>query len=346
MATSTISKPQRNAVRKSLAKIDFTRLEERCANEAQTRFTLVELILEVLGYSRLDDMVTEVSAGFGEKNDRADIGLFVSNKKATLKPEIIVECKKYGKKLTDKEASQLNNYFINTPSAKIAILTNGMDWKVYAADINSKESTLHPMPFMEMSLEDIDDEVVENLTRLKRDVINIKELQEEAAEFFFMGRFGGAFFEEFLNPSDEMIKAVYSRMGGNRLTDSIKGKIKGLINSQSLREVAERMTIEESKRNGNMVITTAEELKMYHAIKAILLQRKEIKSDRISYRDQKNSFLILVDDNQKKQICRIVFTQNKQRIEINGKEYDVNGIESVVSLRKELTDAALQYFNS
>jgi hypothetical protein len=161
-----------------------------------------------------------------------------------------------------------------------------------------------------------------------------------------MGRFGGAFYEEFLNPSDDLVKAIYSKMGGLRLTDSIKGKIKGLINSQSLREVAERLTIEESKRNGNMVITTAEELKMYHAIKAILLQRKEIKSDRISYRDQKNSFLILVDDNQKKQICRIIFTHNKQKIEINGKEFDINGLESVVSLRKELTDAALQYFGA
>jgi hypothetical protein len=85
---------------------------------------------------------------------------------------------------------------------------------------------------------------------------------------------------------------------------------------------------------------------MYHAIKAILLQRKEIKSDRISYRDQKNSFLILVDDNKKKQICRIIFTHNKQKIEINGKEFDINGLESVVSLRKELTDAALQYFGA
>ncbi len=28
-------------------------------------------------------------------------------------PEIIVEYKKYGKKLTDKEVSQLNGYFIN-----------------------------------------------------------------------------------------------------------------------------------------------------------------------------------------------------------------------------------------
>ena len=144
-----IDKKQIAAVKKSLLKFDFTRLEERCANEAQTRFTLVEPILDILDYSRIDNMVTEVAAGFGEKNDRADIGLFVNNKLSSLKPEIVVECKRFGKKLTDKEGSQLNNYFNNTPSAKIAVLTNGMEWKIYASDINSKESSLNPIPFME-----------------------------------------------------------------------------------------------------------------------------------------------------------------------------------------------------
>ena len=56
---------------------------------------------------------------------------------------------------------------------------------------------------------------------------------------------------------------------------------------------------------------------------------------------KKNSFLILVDDNQKKMICRLTFTQSKKKIEINGKFYDVDGLDTVVNLKKELTDAAL-----
>lgn len=345
-SSMNIDKKQIAAVKKGLAKIDFTRLEERCSNEAQTRFTLIEPILEILGYSRLDDMVTEVSAGFGEKNDRADIGLFVNNKRATLKPEIIVECKKYGKKLTDKEASQLNNYFINTPSAKIAVLTNGMDWRVYTPDLASKETTLYPIPFMEFDLNVIDDAVVESITALKRDVIqnNIKLFLEEASEVYFMAKFEDAFFDELFNPSDDLIRAIFTRMGGQRMSDNVKAKIKGCINSKNLSNVTERIIVEESKRDGNAVVTTAEELKMYHAIKTLLIQRKEISSDRISYRDQKNSFLVLVDDNAKKVICRLVISQNKRKIEIGATEFEVSGLDSIVKLRKELTESALKYF--
>lgn len=341
-----IDKKQIATVKKSLLKFDFLRLEERCSNEAQTRFTLVEPILEILGYSRTDDMVTEVSAGFGEKNDRADIGLFVNNKMNTLKPEIVVECKRYGKKLTDKEGSQLNNYFNNTPSAKIAVLTNGMEWKIYASDVNSKETSLNPIPFMEFDLSDLSDETISNLTHLKRDILklSLKELLEEASEFFFMNKFEDAFFELLYNPTDDLIKIIFNKMGGLRITDTTKNKIQNLINSSNLRIITDRLSIEESKKDGNSIITTAEELKFYHAIKTLLIQKKEIESDRISYRDQKNSFLVLVDDNQKKVICRLIFSQNKKNIEINGQPYEVEGLDSIVKLKQKLTESALQYF--
>jgi hypothetical protein len=112
-----------------------------------------------------------------------------------------------------------------------------------------------------------------------------------------------------------------------------------------LRIITDRLSVEESKKEGNSIITTAEELKFYHAIKTLLIQRKEIESERISYRDQKNSFLILVDDNQKKMICRLILTHNKKKIEINGKSFDVEGLDTVVKLKKELTDSALAYFS-
>jgi hypothetical protein len=340
-----INKQILNTIKKSIAKINLSDLDEKCTNEAQTRFTIIEPILEVLGYSRIDDMVTEVSAGFGEKNDRADIGLFVQNKKSSLKPEIIVECKKFDKKLTDKEASQLNNYFINSPSAKIAVLTNGIIWRLYSADGSSKESTLHPTPFVEFSLEEIDDDTIQSMAKIHRNAIDIKELLEEATEFYFMNRFGEAFIKELIEPSDDFIKAIYTKMGGVRISDNIKSKIKGLINSTNLRIASDKLTIEESKNGGHMIITTADELKIYHAIKTLLIQKKEIKSDRITYRDQKNSFLILVDDNQKKMICRLIFSHNKSKIEINFNEYDVVDLDSIVALKKELTDTAMQYFS-
>jgi len=40
----------------------------------------------------------------------------------------------------------------------------------------------------------------------------------------------------------------------------------------------------------------------------------------------------------------LTFTQSKKKIEINGKFYDVDGLDTVVNLKKELTDAALGFF--
>lgn len=328
-----------NTIKKSLLKFDFSKLEEKCTNEAQTRQYLIEPIIEMLGYSRIDDMLTEINAGWGQKNDKADIGLIIKGKN----PEIIVECKKYGKTLTDKEASQLNGYFINTPTSKLGILTNGLEWRVYCPDESNKETNLNVTPFLTFNFSEINDLLLENLSKLHRNNIDIKELLEEASEFYFLQGFSDAFVAELSDPSDDFIKAIFNRMQGKRMTDQVKNKLRNLMNSNSLQKALPKV-IEEESKNGGLVITTAEELKIYHAIKTILIHKKEIDSDRISYRDQKNSFNILVDDNNKKIICKILSSKNNYSVEINGLKYDVKCIESIVALKKQLLDAALIYF--
>lgn len=131
-------------------------------------------------------------------------------------------------------------------------------------------------------------------------------------------------------------------MEGKRMTDQIKSKLKNLINSTTIQN-ALPFILENEAKNGNIIITTFEELKIYHAIKTTILNSlKKIDAERISYRDQKNSFNILVDDNNKKLIAKITSQKNKYFIEINGVKYDCNGIESVVALKKPLIEIAQQ----
>jgi len=336
-----INKQIANTIRKSLSKFDFTRLEERCTNEAQTRFVLIEPILEILGYSRIDDMTTEINAGWGQKNDKADIGLIVNGKN----PEIIVECKKYNRKLTDKEASQLNNYFINTKNSKIGILTNGIEWRFYFPNEATKEMKLFEVPFLILNFNNIDENLIETLSKFHKNNIDLKELNDEAQEFYFLQGFQDALTAELSDPSDDFIKAVFNRMEGKRMTDQIKMKIKNLINSNTIQNTIPKI-IEQESRNGNIVITTAEELKIYHAVKTTLLNSiKKLDSTRITYRDQKNSFNILVDDNNKRLIAKITSGKNKYFIEVNGIKNEVNGIESIVALKKQLVDITQTFLN-
>jgi hypothetical protein len=337
----TTNKQIVSAIKKSISKLDFLKTAEKCTNEAQTRLYLIEPIIQVLGYSSYDDMLTEINAGWGAKNDRADIGLLVKDKK---NPEIIVECKTLGKKLTDKEASQLNGYFINTKNSKIGILTNGLEWRFYTINNATKSQNLFEIPFLVLDFSEITDELIENLSKFHRSFLatNLNELLEETQEFYFMQGFDNAFASELFEPSDELIKAIFNRMDGKKLTDNIKSKLKSLVNSNSIQSALLKVIDEESK-NGNMVITTAEELKIYHTVKTILVHNKKIDSDRITYRDQKNSFNVLVDDNNKKIVCKISSARNKYLIEINGDIFEYNGIDSIVKIKKQLLESALSF---
>jgi hypothetical protein len=129
-------------------------------------------------------------------------------------------------------------------------------------------------------------------------------------------------------------------MHGKKLMDSTKTKIKNLINSNAIQNALPKI-IEEESKNGSIVITTAEELKIYHSIKTLLLHSiKKLDASRINYRDQKNSFNILVDDNNKKIICKITSMKGKYTLDINGEKYEVKGLESIVPLKKELITIA------
>jgi len=183
-------------VKKGFAKFDFTRLDEKCTNEAQTRMYLIEPLLEILGYSRIDDhdMLTEINAGWGAKNDKADLGLIIKGKT----PEIIIECKKFGKKLTDKEGSQLNNYFIHTKGSKIGILTNGLEWRFYTTNQIEKNQNLFNIPFLVIDFSEIDDAKIEQFAQFHKNAVdNIKQITEEAQEYFFKYGFINALAEEF-----------------------------------------------------------------------------------------------------------------------------------------------------
>lgn len=338
-----VDKKVLTVVKKSFAKFDFSRLDEKCTNEAQTRMYLIEPLLEILGYSRIDerDMLTEINAGWGQKNDKADLGLIVKGKE----PEIIIECKKYGKKLTDKEASQLNGYFINTKSSKIGVLTNGTEWRFYTINEVEKESKLHQIPFLVIDFTEIDDSKIELFAQFHKNVTDIKAIVEEAQDFFFLQGFNDALTAELLDPSDDFVKAIFSRMVGKRMNDNIKGKLRSLINSSSIQQALPKL-IEEESKSGNMVITTSEELKIYHSVKTIIINSiKKIDFSRISYRDQKNSFNILVDDNQRKLIAKITSSKDKYFIEIggSGNKIPVDDLACIVALNKQIVDVTKVY---
>lgn len=327
-------------IRKSLSSFDTNKAIELSDNEAKTRMYLVEPFFERLGYNRgfeNGNIVPEYDADFANlKGKKVDYAIQFRNK-----PEVIVEVKKASVSLNDKHLSQLNEYFNNTNDSKIGILTNGIEYKFYCRN-NSGGAGLHPTPFYAFDWSSVDSNNLEELARMYATIIDVKRITDDAQELFFMEGFEIALYKELADPSRELIKSIYARMGGQRLTDSIEKQIKELINSISLKSAVEKLMATEAQSANSGVITTDEELKVYHVIKTILAQHKLIDTGSIGYRDLKGKFSILIDDNQKKKVCDLYISSNSQRIDIDGEKFEISDIDSIVKLKKQLTDQALK----
>jgi hypothetical protein len=198
--------------------------------------------------------------------------------------------------------------------------------------------------FLVIDFTEIDDEKIEAFAQFHKNNVEIKQILEDAQDIFFLEGFSAALTEELLNPSDDFIKAIFARMPGKRMNDAIKLKLRELVNSNSIQQVLPRL-IEEESKSGNTIITTGEELKIYHAVKTIIINSlKKVDFSRISYRDQKNSFNILIDDNQRKIIAKITSNRGKYFLEIDGNDKTpADNLESVVAHSKQIVEAAKRY---
>lgn len=276
----------------------------------------------MLDYERIDDFTHEYIADIkGRKGEKVDIAITFGKKN----PIIIVECKKTGQNLTDKDFIQLNEYIVYTPSAKVGILTNGTHWQFYVKG----DSGLNHTPFFTFNIEDYSNSDLEKLSMFMKSEFNINEIVDEAESIHFLEKFDDALFSVLNNPTASLIKSINEEMGGKWVSDKIAQKISELINSISLKDVYERMIIEEAKKSSSGVITTVDEIKAFNVIKTMFAMSSKFKNselERISFRDQKNSFKILIDDNQKKCVCNIVLKEKVSFIEVSGKKLNIEDV--------------------
>ena len=335
-----------NKILKSLNKWDYNRAIRKSNNEAETRDYLIEPFLNILEYDKMDDYAHEfplrLSAG---KVKKVDMVITISGKS----PDILIECKQANKNLTDTNFKQLSEYYQFHKESTIGILTNGITYKFYSRSLEDK-SILNKEPFLVFNLTDFDSSDIESLVQFYRPFIKIKDILEDAEEIYFLEKFDNGLFKTLYKPNKDLIKLVYSNMGGNRISDKISKRIYDLINSISLGEALEKIKIVEAKDSKDGIITTSEELKAFDIIKTIIAMTSKINNndlERIGYRDYKYHSKIIVDGKPKKEICRLVFSENKNQIEINNNKYAINDISAkeITKHKRHLVDSAITKLN-
>ena len=332
------------ALKKSLDNFDIDKRISHATNETTTRNSLIHPFLEdLLSYDAMEgDFTHEYTAHFGEKGIRKiDIAMMIDQKE----PNIVIEAKKATAKLNDNNFEQLNNYYNYTKSAKIGILTNGVIWKFYIGENRS----LIPTPFFTFDITDYDNSDVEMLAKFDKREIKFDPIIEEAEEIHFLDKFDDALFKSLAHPSDDFIKDIYSNMGGKRLNPKTKDKIKDLINSVSVKAAYDQLLYHESKSNKSGVYTTEDEYKAFNVVQTILSLSRDVRKhlDRISYKDLKHYFLIIVDGKQNRQICSFQLKETKSILFIGDEKHELDevSVPEITKYKKEIIDSALKYLN-
>lgn len=330
---------------KAFAKWDYEKAIKLSDNESKTRDYLIEPFFNMLGYNMMEHYSHEFSLKYSKGHvKKVDMVITLDGKK----PIMLVECKKANQNLTVKHFNQVSDYYANHKESKVAILTNGVEYNFYSVKWNN-EKELNDKPFISFNLNDFTRADLEDIALFHIQLFDVKEILSVAEDKYFLDDFENALTKTLFPPSDELIKLIYTNMGGKRITEKVTDKLQKLINSFSLQEAVEKVKVIEGKESSSGVYTTSIELKAFQIIKTILALNPKLKNhvERVNYRDYKGQFKIIVDDMPSKEICHLILSESVKKIEF-GKDSFILGKVSAPELakyKKKLVDEALKYLN-
>ncbi|MGN6293921.1 MAG: type I restriction endonuclease [Chitinophagaceae bacterium] len=260
-------------------------------------------------------------------------------------PAILVECKHWGESL-DPHNSQLFRYF-HTTSAKFGLLSNGIIYRFYT-DL-AQPNKMDEKPFFEFSVTDIKDNQVEELKKFHKSYFDVGSIQNTASDLKFMNELKALITVEFQVPTEGLVrhfaKQIYPGMLTTRVIETFSNLTKRSLQQYINDLITERLQAALKKEHegtaavaqqevaeqpeDNKIETTAEELEGYQIVKAIL--RQKIKPGRVVHRDAQSYFAILLDDNNRKPICRLYLSGSKRYVGIFDEQKKETRIEKLTA---------------
>lgn len=303
------------------------KLRDQVQTEEATKNAFIMPFIKALGYDVFNpfEVVPEFIADIGiKKGEKVDYAIMREGQ-----PCILIECKHWGDSL-DPHNSQLFRYF-HTTKARFGLLSNGIIYRFYTDLIEPNK--MDEKPFFEFNVTDIRDNQVEELKKFHKSYFDIDNIQNTANDLKYMNELRTLINVEFQTPTEGFVRhfarQIYNGMLTAKLMDQFGGLTKRSIqqyindiiterlksalkkeNEDGQREAAEGQ--DDSKSNEDKIQTTQEELEGYLVVKSIL--RQKIKVGRIHYRDAQSYFAILLDDNNRKTICRLYLNGSKRYI--------------------------------
>jgi len=301
----------------------INKLKDKIETEESTKHAFVLPFINILGYDTFNptEVVPEFTADLGlKKGEKVDYAIFQNDI-----PILIIECKNWKEPL-DNHNSQLFRYF-HVTKTRFALLTNGIQYRFYT-DLE-QVNKMDDKPFLEFDITKVKDNEVHEISKFHKSNFDVEKIVNNASSLKYTKEIKKCISDEINMPSHDFVKLFANKVYSGRLTEKIMEEFTDLVQkafnqtvsekvndrlNSALNKEAEKQQLDniETKEVENKITTTDEELDGFRIVVAIL--RRKLPINRIVHRDTQSYFGILLDDNNRKPLCRLHLNAGKKYI--------------------------------
>lgn len=342
-------------------------LKEQIQTEEATKNAFIMPFIQLLGYDVFNptEVVPEFRADIGiKKGEKVDYAIFINGK-----PEMVIECKHW-KENIDHHSSQLARYY-HTLDCKFALLTNGIKYHFFT-DLK-KVNVMDETPFLKFDITDIREFQFEEIFKFHKSSFNVENILNTASKLRYESEIRRILSSEFENPSETFLKYFIGQIYEGRATEKVVNDFKQLfLRSSNLfiqDHIKKKLNIafetpapsNESKKDeepinneeinqlsDKAIETTIEEIEAFYIVKSIL--RTNIDSSRIIMRDTLSYCGVLLDDNNRKPLCRFWFNGKKKYLGLFDEQkketrFEINSLDDIYQHSQQLQKTP-EYYTS
>lgn len=290
--------------------------------EQATKSAFIMPFLQLLGYDVFSplEVVPEYTADVGiKKGEKVDFAILRDGQ-----PVMLIECKCCGAALDAGKCSQLFRYFHTLSTARIGILTNGIQYQFFT-DLD-KPNVMDQRPFMEFDMLAPDKVLIPEVLKLSKANWDMAATLSAATELKYTRALKSVLAGELQAPGEELVRLLANKVYDGTLTAKVREMFAGLVrrafqqlvNDMINERLTSAMIVPQQQESAlpaeaegkpdepvSKVTTTEDEHEGFHLVKAIL--RREVDPKRIIMRDTQSYCGVLLDDNNRKPICRLHF---------------------------------------
>lgn len=334
----------------------INQLKEKIETEESTKHAFVLPFINILGYDTFNplEVVPEFTADLGlKKGEKVDYAIFQNGE-----PILIIECKNWKEQLSVHN-SQLFRYF-HVTKTRFSLLTNGIEYQFFT-DLEDKNK-MDGKPFLEFNITSLKDSTINEIAKFHRSNFDVDKIINNASSLKYTREIKSLIHNEIATPSNEFIRLFASKAYSGRLTEKVLEDFKELVQKAFSQIISERVNDrlnaalnKEAAKQQNEIVeqeeikkvnTTEEELDAFRIVVAIL--RRKLPVARIVYRDTQSYFGILLDDNNRKPLCRLHLNGWKKYIGLfnndkNEAKHLIDKIEDIYHFEKELLNTVDYY---